>query len=414
MDTWITKENLFHMQTYRRLPVVFTKASGSKVWDLNGKQYLDFVAGLGVVNLGHGAKEPLNAFYQQSKDLIHVSNLFYTTPQLELAERLSQLVAEALAYGKKPMGANGWPKCFFANSGAEANEGAIKLARRYGRLNFQPERYEIITALNSFHGRTLKALAATGQKQKQEPFQPLPGGFVHVPFNDFKALKKVAHKKTAAVLLEIVQGEGGVYLGSSDYLQAVNRFCHENNILFIVDEVQTGMGRTGKLFAFEHYGLSPDIITLAKGLANGLPIGAFIAKPEVAKAFSPGDHGSTFGGGPAVAAAALATVNSLIKQKLPQKAASTGAYFKEQLIKLKESEPLIKEVRGLGLMLGIELMQPVADKVVVELLNKGFIINNIGLKILRFLPPLIITKKEIDKLVLALQQVLKERFWEKQ
>lgn len=409
MDTWISKENLFHMPTYRRLPVVFTKALGSKVWDENGKQYLDFVAGLGVVNLGHGAQEPLNAFYQQSKNLIHVSNLFYTTPQIELAERLSQLVAQALSQGKKLTTETNWPQCFFANSGAEANEGAIKLARRYGRLNFQPERYEIITALNSFHGRTLKALAATGQKQKQEPFQPLPGGFVHVPFNDLQALKKAVHKKTAAVLLEIVQGEGGVYPGEPEYLKAVNRFCHENNVLFIVDEVQTGMGRTGKLFAFEHYGLTPDIITLAKGLANGLPIGAFIAKPEIAKAFNPGDHGSTFGGSPAIAAAALAAINSLIKQKLPEKAAKNGAYFKEQLVKLKETQPLIKEVRGLGLMLGIELTQPVADKVVVELLNKGFIINNIGLKILRFLPPLTITKKEIDQLILALAQVLNEQ-----
>lgn len=410
MDSWITKENLFHMSTYRRLPVVFTKALGSKVWDVNGKQYLDFVAGLGVVNLGHGAQEPLNAFYQQSKNLTHISNLFYTTPQIELAERLSELVAKALSQEEKLPADNRWPKCFFANSGAEANEGAIKLARRYGRLNFQPQRYEIITALNSFHGRTLKALAATGQKQKQEPFQPLPGGFVHVPFNDFKALKKAVHKKTAAVLLEIIQGEGGVYPGDPDYLKAVDRFCHENNVLFIVDEVQTGMGRTGKLFAFEHYGLKPDIISLAKGLANGLPIGAFIAKPEIAKAFNPGDHGSTFGGSPAIAAAALAAVNSLIKKRLPEKAAENGAYFKEQLMKLKETQPLIKEVRGLGLMLGIELKQPVADKIVVELLNKGFIINNIGPKILRFLPPLIITKKEINQLVFTLQQVLKERF----
>lgn len=393
MSQWIDKESQFHMPTYRRLPVVFTRALGSKVWDINGKQYLDFVAGLGVVNLGHGRPEPLKAFLTQSKKLIHVSNLFYTTPQIELAEKLSELT--------------GGGKCFFANSGAEANEGAIKLARRFGRLNFKPERYEIITALNSFHGRTLKALAATGQKQKQEPFQPLPGGFVHVPFNDFEALKQAVNDRTAAVMLEIVQGEGGVYPAEPNYLQAVNEFCQQRGVLFIVDEVQTGMGRTGKLFAFQHYGLKPDIITLAKGLANGLPIGAFIAKQKIAEVFAPGDHGSTFGGGPAVCAAALATINTLLNLQLAEKAAAKGRFFQDLLLKLKQNQPLIKEVRGLGLMLGIELNEPIAAEVVKELLNRGFIINNIGSQILRFLPPLIVTKNEIKLLVNELEQVLK-------
>lgn len=399
MDEWIKKEKAFHIPTYRRIPVVFTRALGSKLWDIDGREYLDFVAGLGVVNLGHGCQEPIAAFVKQSQNLIHVSNLFYTTPQIELAERLAELVGDS--------------QCFFANSGAEANEGAIKLARRYGRLRFNPERYEIITALNSFHGRTLKALAATGQKQKQEPFQPLPGGFIHVPYNDFKALKQAVSKKTAAVLLEIIQGEGGVYPGKRDYLQAVNKLCHETGILFIVDEVQTGMGRTGKLFAYQHYNLSPDIITLAKGLANGLPIGAFIAKKEVANAFSAGDHGSTFGGGPAVCAAALATINTLLKKNLPEKAAVNGKFFQDSLIKLKQSQPIIKEVRGLGLLLGVELNEPVAEAIVAELLNKGFVVNNIGPKILRFLPPLIISKQEIKQLVGELEHILATRSWEK-
>lgn len=394
-NVFIAKEAKFHIPTYKRFPVIFEKGKDVWLWDSEGKKYIDFIAGLGVINLGHCQPQVVDAFCRQARELVHVSNLFYTKPQINLAERLVEM---SLPGGK----------CFFCNSGAEANEGAIKLARRYGKTQFTNERVEIITALRSFHGRTLKTLAATGQPEKQLPFRPLPSGFKHVKFNDMQALRQSVDNKTVAIMLEVIQGEGGVYPAELDYLQKVRRFCDENRLLLILDEVQTGFGRTGKNFAFQHYGIEPDIISVAKGLGNGLPIGAFIAKKTIADIFNYGDHGSTFGGGPAVSAAALATLKVLSDDELPARAAKTGAYFKQKLNELATTNMIIKDVRGNGLMLAMEITKPQGPEIVVAMLEQGFIINNIGKYILRFLPPLTIEKKHIDALLSALILRLKD------
>ena len=394
-NVFFDKEAEFHIPTYKRLPVIFEKGKDVYLWDSDGKKYIDFIAGLGVVNLGHCHSKVIDAFCLQAQELIHVSNLFYTKPQIKLAERLVKM---SLPGGK----------CFFCNSGAEANEGAIKLARRYGKTHFADERVEIITALRSFHGRTLKTLAATGQPDKQLPFQPLPSGFKHVKFNDISALRQSVDNNTAAVMLEVIQGEGGVYPAEQDYLKEVRRFYDEHQLLLILDEVQTGFGRTGKIFAFQHYGIEPDIISVAKGLGNGLPIGAFIAKKSIADIFNYGDHGSTFGGGPVVCAGALATLTALTDEKLPEKAAKTGAYFKQKLNELAAADTIITDVRGNGLMLGLEIAKQTAPEIVIAMLEQGFIINNIGKNILRFLPPLTIAEKHIDSMLLALTTFLKD------
>lgn len=390
---WIKKEAQYHLPTYNRFPLMFQRGKGVHLWDSEGKRYTDFFSGLGVVNLGHCHPEVIEAFWAQANNLIHVSNLFYTQPQINLAQQLIELSFPG--------------KCFFANSGAEANEGAIKLARRWGKTHFKKEKYQIITAFRSFHGRTLKALAATGQPEKQEPFQPLPGGFKHVPYNDIEALSEAINEQTCAVLLEVIQGEGGVYPAEEGYLKEVRRICDERETLLILDEIQTGLGRTGKFFAYQHQGIEPDILTLAKGLANGLPIGTFIAKEEIADVFTYGDHGSTFGGGPAICAAASATLKVLQEEKLANRAASLGRFFQEKLVALKEANSEVQEVRGQGLMWGLEINSPRARDIVLVMLNQGFIINNIGPKILRFLPPLIITKEEIKEMLEALSEVIK-------
>ena len=392
----INKEKLYHLSVYKRLPVIFVRGEGTKLWDNQGRKYTDFVSGLGVVNLGHCRTEVLQAFCHQAQQLTHVSNLFYTFPQVELAEKLVNL----------SLGAS---SCFFANSGAEANEGAIKLARRWGKINFSEDKIGIVTAWHSFHGRTLSTLAATGQADKQKPFQPLPNGFTHVAYNDISALEKAVNENTCAVMLEVVQGEGGVYPSEPGYLQAVSQLCRRRDLLLIIDEVQTGIGRTGSLFAYQQYGIKPDIITLAKSLANGLPIGALIANNQVSKAFTYGDHGSTFGGNPVVCAAALKTLEILEKEDLLEAAKRLGKYFQQQLNELKSNFPLISEVRGRGLMLGFELAKPIAAQIVLDMLAKGFIINNIGDKIIRFLPPLVISKLEIDEMLSGLADVLAVR-----
>lgn len=379
------------MNTYARFPIVFAKAAGTKVWDVDGKEYTDFLSGLGALNLGHCPPKVIDALCAQARQLGHVSNLFYTKPQIELAARLGKL---------------GGGRVFFANSGAEANEGALKLARRWGKINFTPEKTGYVTALNSFHGRTMATLAATGQPEKNRSFEPLPPGFKHVPFDDIAALDAAVDEKTCAVMLEVVQGESGVWPASPDYLAAVRRICDERRVLLIFDEVQTGFGRTGKFFAYQHSGVRSDIITMAKSLAGGFPIGAVIAREEVAAAFSPGDHGSTFGGGPAVCAAALAALDVLTDDRLVERSATVGDYFRGRLESLAEETGAIEDVRGLGLMLGLTLKSADARQVVVAMLDKGFIINNVGSSILRFLPPLIITEEEINAMLAALREVL--------
>ncbi len=390
MDNIIEQTQQFHMNTYARFPIVFEKGAGTQLWDSAGKAYTDFLAGIGALNLGHCPKEVVDAFCSQAHRLGHVSNLFYTRPQSELAARLGRL---------------GGGKVFFANSGAEANEGALKLARRWGKLNFEREKTSCVSALNSFHGRTLATLAATGQPEKNRLFEPLPAGFKQVPFNDIDALSAAVDNTTCAVLLEVVQGESGVWPATAEYLAAARRLCDEHGALLVFDEVQTGLGRTGKLFAFEHFDIRPDIFTLAKSLAGGFPIGAVLARDDVAAAFSPGDHGSTFGGGPAVCAAALAALDKLEDGKLIEGSVALGELLRARLNSLAGK---VAEVRGLGLMVGVTLKTGHARETVRAMLGKGFIINNVGDNILRFLPPLIITEDEIDAMAGALAECLEE------
>ncbi len=387
LDEMVALDKAYMMNTYARLPVAFVRGRGTRLWDDEGREYLDFLAGLGVVNAGHCHPLVVEAVKKQIERLMHVSNLFYFEHQAPLAKKLSDLAGGGI--------------CFFGNSGAEANEGAIKLTRRYSN-SVDSGRYEIITAYRSFHGRTMKTLAATGQPEKQRPFEPLPPGFVHVPLNNLAALEAAITEKTSAVMLEPIQGEGGVYPCDLDYLREVRRICDERDILLILDEVQTGVGRTGRFFAHRHYGIEPDIVTLAKGLANGLPIGAVIAKEKVASCFGPGDHGSTFGGGPVVTAAAIATLSAIEGDRLIENAAEVGDYFKGKLAKLAEKKGL-KDVRGRGLMLAVELSEPRAKEIVNDLLFKRRIVANaIGDAIIRFLPPLCVTKSEVDEVIDAL------------
>lgn len=392
VSNYIEKEKRYLLETYTRLPVVFVKGEGLYLWDSDGRRYLDFTAGLGVVGLGHNHPVVERAVKEQVGQLVHASNLFYTPGQIDLAEVLSR--------------ETGGGRCFFANSGAEANEAAIKLARKYGGEVLGGDRYEIITAKNSFHGRTLGALAATGQPEKHRYFGPLPEGFRQVTLNDMAELERTVSGHTCAVMLETVQGEGGVYACEQAYLSAVQRLCRARGLLLILDEVQTGMGRSGALFSYQRYGVEPDVITLAKGLGNGFPIGALIARGSAGDVFSAGDHGSTFGGGPIACASALATLETLISPGFLDTCRRLGRYFEGELKRLKGRTKSIAEVRGLGLMLGVELKTPVARDVVVALLEGGIIVNNVGPKILRFLPPLVVGEEEVDTVVSALEEAL--------
>jgi len=386
------QENNFIMNTYKRLPVLFVRGYGTRLWDDEGREYVDFVSGLGACITGHCHAEIIAAVVRQAAQLIHVSNLYYMRTQGELAE---MLVRYTFA-----------DRVFFCNSGTEANEAAIKLARKYMREVRGEDRYEIVSALKSFHGRTMGSLAATGQPDKAQPFEPLPAGFKHVPFNDMSALSEAVGDKTCAVLLEPIQGESGVYVAEPSYLRGARELCLEKGALLILDEVQTGMGRTGALFAHEHYGVTPDIMTVAKGLASGLPIGAVLSSGEIAKGFKPGDHGTTFGGNPVTCAAALATMLVLRDEQLVENAATVGDYFRSQLEALKEKSPNISEVRGLGLMLAVEIKDGEAREITEECLRRGYVINDIGRDILRFLPPLCVSTREVDGLTGVLEELL--------
>jgi len=381
------------MNTYSRYPVVLRKGRGMKVWSSEGKEYLDFVGGVAVNILGHCHPRVVVSIQKQAQRLIHVSNYFYIEPQIKLAKLL---VENSFA-----------DKVFFCNSGAEAIEAAVKLARKYAKENNNPELFEIITAKNSFHGRTYAALTATAQEKFHKGFEPLVPGFHYVPFNDIRALKKAVTERTCAILLEPIQGEGGVKLPDQNYLKEVRDLCDKLDILFILDEVQTGMGRTGKLFAYEHYGITPDIMTVAKGLGGGVPIGAMLATDKVASAFKPGNHASTFGGNPLVCAAAVATIETLLEDGFVlDQCNRMGEYFMEKLEQLKEKFPdLIKEIRGKGLLLGMELTRE-GDGIVKACLDKGILINCTSGNVLRFIPPLIVQRKDIDQLVDVLYGIL--------
>ena len=369
------------MQTYKRFPIVLAKGLGQKVWDENGKEYLDFVAGIAVCNLGHSHPGVTAAVAEQLEKLTHVSNLYYTEPQAQLAKLL---VDNSFA-----------DKVFFCNSGAEANEAAIKLARKYAHENLGGNKFELITMKDSFHGRTMATITATGQEKFQFGFTPLLEGFTYVPFNDVSALEAAISEKTCGIMVEPIQGEGGVNIPDAQYLTKVRQICDRHKILLIVDEVQTGIGRTGKLFAYEHSGIRPDIMTLAKALGNGFPVGAMLATDKIARSFSPGNHASTFGGNPLAMAAANATVKIILQEDILNNCRKVGDYFQFQLKKLQQKHKIINEIRGKGLMIAVALSIEAGD-IVNKCLQKGLLINSTGGKTLRFVPPLIITNQDVN------------------
>ncbi len=383
------------MNTYARFPMSVTRGRGCLVYDLEGREYIDFVAGIAVNVLGHAHPDVVRAIQKQAQQVLHASNLYLTEPQVRLAK---VLVDRSFA-----------DKVFFCNSGAEANEAAIKLARRYAREKSGPERFEIITMVNSFHGRTMGSLSATGQSKVQAGFEPLLPGFRHVLFNDLAEVDKAMSRNTAAVLLELVQGEGGVHVADRSYLAGLRELCRQREVLLIFDEIQTGMGRTGTLFAYEQFGVSPDIMTLAKGLGGGVPIGACLATNEVAAAFGPGSHASTFGGNPLACAAALAVCGVLVEGRMLEHSRSMGDYLAKGLLDCKLSHPrVINEVRGLGLLQGMELAID-GMPVVHECLRRGLLINCTMGNVLRFVPPLVVTESQIDRLLEVLPGLLAKR-----
>ena len=389
---WISKDRQYIMDVYFRLPLVVTKAKGCKVWDDKGRVYTDLFAGISVCNLGHCHPEIIRAVEAQIYRLFHISNLYYTLPQIEVAELL---VKHSFA-----------DKVFFCNSGAEANEAAIKLARKWGK-QFSPPKYKIISLEGSFHGRTIATITATGQQKVKHGFEPLLPGFVHVPFDNIKAIEEVIDNETVAIMVEPIQGEGGIRIPSPRYLKKIRKICDENQVLLIFDEIQTGMGRTGTLFAYEHEGVKPDILTLAKSLANGLPIGAMLAKAEITNAFSRGSHASTFGGNPVSCAAAKAVMKILTTTEILEYAKQIGLFLKEKLNQLKEKHQIIKEIRISGLMVGIEL-DTKAQPIVEKCLQRGFLINAVQENVLRLLPPLIIEREAIEAFIEVLDNILRE------
>jgi acetylornithine aminotransferase/acetylornithine/N-succinyldiaminopimelate aminotransferase len=379
------------MGTYKRFPIVLVKGFGTRVWDSDGKEYLDFVAGIAVCSMGHSHPKVVEAIKRQVETLSHVSNLYYIEPQIRFAGMLAD---NSFA-----------DRVFFCNSGAEANEAAIKLARRYAYEKMGGYKYELITMKDSFHGRTLATVTATGQEKFQIGFAPLPEGFRYVPFNDIRALEKAITEKTCGVMLEPIQGEGGIKIPDDDYLKKVRKVCDDSGILMILDEVQVGMGRTGKLFAHEHYGIRPDIMTLAKALGNGFPVGAMLAIERVSGSFVPGTHASTFGGNPLAMSAGLATLDALIHDGILENCSRMGTYFLGKLKELKNKYPVIKEVRGKGLIIGMELTEE-GGEIVKLCMDKGLLINCTGGNILRFVPPLIITEADVDACVDILEEVM--------
>ena len=379
------------LPVYARLPITLVRGQGVKVWDANGKEYLDFLAGIAVNVLGHCHPKMVQAIQEQAATLIHTAGYFYTAPVARLAEKLTQL--------------SGMDRVFFGNSGAEAVECAIKIARKYAKSHGGPNKFGIVAAQKSFHGRTMATVTATGQPKYQEPFAPLVQGFTHVPFNDIEALEAAVTDNTCAVLLEPIQGEGGVYPAHRPYLEAARALCDKHQALLIFDEVQTGIGRTGKWFAYEHYGVVPDILTSAKALGGGFPIGACLARGEAALTLVPGDHGSTYGGNPLACATALAVLTTIEDEHLLANAHAMGDYFAHRL----NEPPLrdkIADIRALGLMIGVELKAPDARRVLMESMERGLLMSAIGDHTLRFVPPLTITQSDIDAVMNILASVV--------
>lgn len=393
IDMIMKNGSQYLMNTYKRLPVAFVEGKGCYLTDTEGKKYLDMIGGLGACSLGHSHPAFINAVKEQVEKLSHVANLYWIQEQVALAKLLVEN-----SFGDQ---------VFFCNSGAEANEGAIKLARKYSYKKYGEGRNQIIAMESAFHGRTLGTLSVTYNKKYQEGFGPIPEGFKFTAFNDIDALEKAITDKTCGIIMEPIQGEGGVTSAEEDFIKEVKMLCEEKDILLIFDEVQCGIARTGKLFAYENYGIEPDIMTLAKALASGFPIGAVIAKGHVSEAFNPGDHGTTFGGNPLACAAALGTMNYILKEKLWEKVEESSKYFRQQLQSLVDKYPWVKKLKGKGLMVGLELEiegTPIVDKA----FNEGIIINCTAGKVLRFLPPLIIEKEDLQKTVEVLDKIFQE------
>jgi acetylornithine/N-succinyldiaminopimelate aminotransferase len=391
MET-LEKGGKYLIKNYGRMDVAFEKGEGMKLWDSEGKEYQDFLAGIAVVNLGHSNKKVAEAVYEQAKELVHTSNLYHIGPQAELAKKLCE---KSFAQ-----------RVFFCNSGTEANEAALKLARKWASENKEGA-HEIITTRGSFHGRTMFSLSVTGQDKFHKGFGPLVPGVVTVPYNDIPAVEEAINDKTAAVLVEPVQGEGGVIVPDKDYLKGLRDICCENRTLLIFDEVQTGMGRTGRMFGYEHAGVAPDIMTMAKALGNGFPIGAMLTTDSIAQAFGPGSHAATFGGNFLACRAALATLDEFEEKDILAHASKIGEYFLAELRKIGDKHDCVMDIRGQGLLLGMELDRPGAS-VVNSLFIKGFIINCTADKVLRFVPPLIVDKEDIDKLLPELDGALSD------
>ncbi|MDP7627972.1 MAG: aspartate aminotransferase family protein [SAR202 cluster bacterium] len=390
-EQWKELESKYYMFLVRRQPMVLERGEGARVWDVDGKEYLDFTSGWAVNNAGHCNEAVADAIAEQARTLVQTSNQFYTIPQLKLAEILVENSC--------------LDKIFICNSGAEANEGAIKLAKKYGKKN-KDGAYEIITALNSFHGRTMMNVSATGQPHYQELFEPIPTGFTHVPYNDLAAIKNATNDNTVAVMIEPVQGEGGVNIPSIEYLRGVREWCDDNNMLLIFDEVQTGLGRLGTLFGYESFGVEPDIMSLAKGLGGGVPIGAFLAK-DSACAFDPGDHGSTFGGNPLTCAAAHASTKYLIDNNVAENSAKMGEYLGEGLKRLQADYEFITDVRGMGLIWAVEFDSEITPEVIPACNEAGILMNPMRPNAIRLMPVLTITKEEIDEALARLNEGLK-------
>jgi len=379
--------------TYARFPVVLERGEGCRVWDVEGKEYLDFVAGIAVCALGHCHPAVVQAVQAQAAKLLHVSNLYYIEPQIRLAELLCEHTFA--------------DRVFFCNSGAEANEAAIKLVRKYAKEHRSPERTEIITMEGGFHGRTVATITATAQAKYQMGFEPLLPGFRYVPFDDLAAVERAVGPRTAAILVEPIQGEGGIRVPTEGYLQGLRKLCDDTGPLLIFDEVQTGIGRTGRLFAYEHWGVEPDIMALAKALGGGLPIGAMLAKEEVAASFTPGTHAATFGGNPLVTAAAFATLKTVLEEDLSARSAEMGGHLLHELQTLQAAHRAVKVVRGKGLLIGVELDREVRP-VLTRCLDQGLLLSSAGEKVIRFAPPLTVSAQEVSQAVGVFDTVLRE------
>jgi acetylornithine aminotransferase/acetylornithine/N-succinyldiaminopimelate aminotransferase len=381
----------YHMPNFARAPICLVRGDGMRVWDTDGREYLDFGAGLAVTALGHCHPRITGAIREASATLLHVSNLYYNVPQIHLAKLLCE---HSFA-----------DQAFFSNSGAEANEAAIKLARKYGKERFASDRYEIIATHDSFHGRTLATVTATGQPKYHHGFEPLVPGFKHVPYNDLRAMERAIDNRTAAVLVEPIQGEGGVNVPDDDYLPGLRKLCDDSGTLLIIDEIQTGIARTGRLWAHEHAGIEPDIMTVAKALANGIPIGATLARREVASVLTPGTHGSTFGGNPFATAVALAAFTTVLDDKIAERAARMGRHLADGLRRLAAGRADVREVRGRGLLIGMELLRPAAP-VMDACRGAGLLVLTAGEKVLRLAPPLIVDEGHCEQALAIIERAL--------